>query len=150
MQGTEHRAKELKRAAKQLGNQQQDKNPHGEQQVGNSRCHFEKELQKSLIVPGHRQVKRHESASDANPGAPRDSNTIGSSRQAVLMHDSTTRTCLSTSLNRHVVKLSSKLVTRTPVLGTIFGTSAEDITFYGRHHTEGNSTGTAQPSMLVN
>lgn len=54
------------------------------------------------------------------------------------------------SLNMHLLKLSSKLEGLTPVLGTIFGTSAEDTTFYGQRHTEGSSTGTAQLSKPVN
>lgn len=85
-----------------------------------------------------------------NPGAPRDSITIDSLRQAVLMHDSTTCAHFSMSLNMHLLKLSSKLEALTPVLGTIFGTSAEDTTFYGQRHTEGSSTGTAQLSKPVN
>lgn len=36
------------------------------------------------------------------------------------------------------------------VLETTFGTSDEDTTFYGLHHTESGSTGTAQPSSPVN
>jgi len=151
-QGTDHIAKELKRAAKKPGNQQQDKDSHGEQQVDNSKCHFEKDLQKSWVVPRHRHVRGHENGlRDApTPGAPRGSVTIGSSRQAVLIHGSTTCTCLSMFLYRHMLKVSSKPVVLAPVLGTIFETSAEDVTFYGWHHTEGSSTGTGQPSMSVN
>lgn len=40
-------AKELERTAQRSGNQQQNKDSHGKQHVRNSRCHFEKELQKS-------------------------------------------------------------------------------------------------------
>lgn len=127
--------------------QQQDKYSQGELQVRNSRCHFEKELQKSWFVSRHRQVKRHESGlRDApNPGGPRALIIIGSLRRAVLMHGSTTCTCLSKSLNRHVLKLSSKLVALTTVLGATFGNSAEDM-IYSQHHT----WWTAQPSMPVN
>lgn len=148
VQGTDHKAKELGRAAKKPGNQQQDKDSQGELQVRNSRCHFEKELQKSWFVARHTQVKRHESGlrGAPNPGGPRDLITIGSLRQAVLTHGSTTCTCLSKSLKRHMLKLSSKLVALTPVLGTTFGNSAEDMTFYGQHHT----WWTAQPSTPVN
>lgn len=44
---------------------------------------------------------------------------------------------------------SPKIVALPSALETTFGTSDEDTTFYGLHHTEGGSTGTAQPSTPV-
>lgn len=122
----------------------QDRNQAGwrfPQEMGNSRCHFEKDLQRSWIVPRHKQVTGKQPQSERL-------------QTQVLTHESK---CFQAQLHcRYLLQQvwacarCLKLVALPSVLETTFGTSDEDTTFYGLHHTEGGSTGTAQPSSPVN
>lgn len=123
MQGTDHRTKELKRAAKKPGNQQQYKDPHGEQQVGNSTCHFKSYRSHGLCPKAGKRTWKWPQMYQTQV-SPQTQSQLAL-RQAALMHNSTTCMSLGMSLKRHVLKLSSKLVAPTPVPGTTSGTSAK-------------------------